>query len=130
FARQARYYALVILLSLVISFLYLHWDGRRRTLHALSAASLALLATHYLSYAGLALCLGVDYLLFGRHRKPFTRQDLVLLIASQVLVGGVIAVIYNPLAKPFVGEALDNWYNPFVIPVVRRQPDNWIVDRA
>src|SRR5438093_349885 len=47
FSRQGRYYALAAFLTLLITYLYLHRDGRQRTIAVLSLAALALLATSY-----------------------------------------------------------------------------------
>src|SRR5439155_7475211 len=91
----------------------LHWDRRWPGLLGLSLASLALCATHYLAYAGLGLSLGVDYLLFGRQRARFSWGQLGFLLASQILVGGAIASIWNPFGKPL-------W--PY-------RPTNWLADR-
>jgi 4-amino-4-deoxy-L-arabinose transferase-like glycosyltransferase len=109
FSRQGRYYALAAFLSLLITYFYLHRDGRRRTIVALSLSALALLATSYLAYAGLAVGLGLGYLLFGRRRKPFTAQELAFLVSSQVVAGALIAAIWNPLSKPRIGPQSTNW---------------------
>jgi 4-amino-4-deoxy-L-arabinose transferase-like glycosyltransferase len=94
YTRQARYYALAAFLTLLVTYLYLHHNGCRRTLIALCISSLALLSTSYLAYGALVACLGVDYLVFERHRKAFYQRKLLYLIGSQVIVGGIILLIW------------------------------------
>jgi hypothetical protein len=109
YTRQARYYALITFLALLITFLYVHWDGRRGTLLGLSVSALALLATHYLAYAGLAFSIGVDYLTFGRRRKTIKWQDLFSFAGLQILGGSAIIWIWNPFNRPITGYRTANW---------------------
>ena len=65
FCRQCRYYSLAFLLSLVIAYLYLNWNGRLSGIIGIMLASILLLLTHYLPYAGLYAVLACDCLLFA-----------------------------------------------------------------
>lgn len=104
YCRQCRYFALAMLLSLVIAYLYLHWNGRRWHLAGILVGSLLLLATQYLAFVGLYAALACDYLLFGRHRQRFSHAQLLWLLVPQVLIGGIIVWIYNPIGAGAVPE--------------------------
>ena len=62
YCRQCRYYSLATLLTLVIAYLYLNWNGRWTGIIWLIAASILLMLTHYLPYAGLYAAMACDYL--------------------------------------------------------------------
>ena len=104
YCRQCRYYALAILLSLVITYLYFHLNGNWWKLTAMMAASLLLLATQYLPYVGLYAALACDYLIFARRRRRFTLGQLLGLLIPQIIVGGIIVSIYNPLGTGAVPQ--------------------------
>lgn len=99
YARQGRYYAFALLLTLMITYLYLHWDGRRRTLVGLMLASLLLLATHYLAYFALYVTLGVDYVVWQRRQNRLRWGDWLPLLVPQVLIGVALLSIYNPIGR-------------------------------
>ena len=109
YSRQCRYYALAVLCSTALAYLYAHWDGRRRGLAAMAVVSLCLLATNYLNYAALYACGVVDYLAWGRQRRRFTRHELLLLLAPQAIVGAVLVSVWNPLGKAVVPYASASW---------------------
>jgi hypothetical protein len=109
YTRQARYYALAVFFTLLVTYLYAHWDGKRRTLVALSVSGIGLLASHYVAYAALGLCLAVDYLLFGRHRRAFHWRQLAVVALSQAFLGGAILSVWNPLSKPQTAYVPANW---------------------
>lgn len=97
FCRQCRYFSLAIMLSLVIAYLYLNWNGRWTGIIGIMVASILLLWTHYLPYAGLYAVLACDYLLFARHRQRLKLSQWILLLGSQLIVGIVTVWIYNPI---------------------------------
>ena len=97
FARQCRYYALSILLSTGLAYLYCHRGARRRTWLAVGFLSVALLASNPLNYAALYVVAAVDYVLWGRRSRPLTRADWPLLIAPQVILGAALLCVWNPL---------------------------------
>jgi hypothetical protein len=106
YARQCRYYALAILLTTAIAYLYEHLRGWRQV--ALMALLSALLwAANYMSYAALYACLAADYLLFRRRAPAMDRaQDpllrpagLALLSLPQALLIGALLTVYSPLGK-------------------------------
>ncbi len=104
YCRQCRYYALAILLSLVITYLYLHLNGNWWKLTAMMGASILLLATQYLPYAGLYAALVCDYLIFARRRRRFTLGQVAWLLVPQLLAGGILVSIYNPLGTGAVPQ--------------------------
>ncbi len=109
YSRQCRYYALAMLCSTALAYLYLHWNGSRRGLAAMAAVSVCLLATNYINYAALYACAVVDYTLWGRKRHRFSRRDLLVLLAPQVILGGLIVCVWNPLGRPVVPHESASW---------------------
>lgn len=109
YARQCRYYALAILATTALAYLYCHRDGRKRTAAAMAAVSLLLLAANYMSYAAAYACLAVDYLLWGRKRRRLTRRDAAILFVPQVVLGGLLVAIYNPIGKDIFGYQAQSW---------------------
>ena len=69
FCRQCRYYSLAILLSLVIVYLYLNWNGRWSGIIWMMLASISIADDTLPGYAGLYTALACDYLLFARCRS-------------------------------------------------------------
>ena len=102
YCRQGRYFSLAILLSIAIVYLYLHRNGKSWKLVALTVLSILLCATHYLAYAGLYGALFCDYLLFVRRRQPFTKRQLLWMLAPQVIIGATMLWIYNPIISSAV----------------------------
>jgi hypothetical protein len=110
FARQCRYYGLSILATTVIVYLYVRYDGRRRTLGLIALASIMLMATHYLNYAALYACLAIDYFAWRRQRHSLTSRDWLALIAPQVVAGFALLSVWNPLTHEVTLAAQDrNW---------------------
>jgi hypothetical protein len=102
--RQARYYGLSILLSVLIAYHWTHWDGRRWRLLIISIAGAALLATNYLNYAALAAAAAADYFLFARRNAKITWPQISLLLIPQIICAAIIVPIWNPLAKHPTGD--------------------------
>jgi hypothetical protein len=105
FFRQCRYYGLAAFLSTMVAYLYVNHDGRRRSTVFLSIALFVLLASQYLNYAAAVACLVVDYALWGRRRRAFTPADWAILLLPQLIVGGIVCSIWNPVAH---GSAVYN----------------------
>ncbi|HUT35598.1 MAG TPA: hypothetical protein VNE39_19065 [Planctomycetota bacterium] len=109
YSRQCRYYSLAMLCSTALAYLYLHWNGSRRGLAAMAAVSVCLLATNYINYAAFYACAAVDYLAWGRMRRRFSRRDLLLLFAPQLILGALIVSVWNPLGKAVVPHESASW---------------------
>ncbi|HPD13980.1 MAG TPA: hypothetical protein PLE19_03480 [Planctomycetota bacterium] len=116
FSRQCRYYALAMLLSTALAYLYVHGREaetpraqRLRWLLAMAALSVCLLATNYINYAAFYACAAADYLAWGRRRCRLARRDLALLFAPQVILGGLIVAVWNPLGKAVVPHESASW---------------------
>jgi len=109
YSRQCRYYALATLCSTALAYLYLHWNGSRRGLVAMAAVSVCLLATNYINYAAFYACAAADYLAWGRKRRRFSRQNLLLLFAPQLILGALIVSVWNPLGKAVVPHESASW---------------------
>jgi hypothetical protein len=103
YLRQCRYYSLTIFFSLAIAYLYLSNQQRRRSFPLLALLSLALLASNYLNYAALYGVLAIDWLIFSRKRFPLNWRDALWLFIPQLVVGGCILCIWNPLSTHIFG---------------------------
>ncbi len=99
YLRQCRYYAPSIFFSVLLAYMYLHWNGKLRWLAIMSLALVALLASNYLAYAAFVVCVLVDYFIWqGRQRRLDWRGWLILTL-PQVVLGGLIASVWNPIGK-------------------------------
>jgi 4-amino-4-deoxy-L-arabinose transferase-like glycosyltransferase len=94
--RNCRYYGVAIVCSVAIAYLYLHRQGRRREFLLAAAASIALLASNYLNFIALYLCLAIDYLIWGRRERPIGWKNWAVLLVPQIVVGAIIVSIWNP----------------------------------
>lgn len=97
YCRQCRYYGLAIFSSIAMAYVYLNWNGSRWQLVLLALASLMLLASNYLNYLAIQLCLLVDYIAVGRKRKLLKVTDWLIVLLPQIIIGGVIVAIWNTL---------------------------------
>ena len=102
YCRQCRYYSLSLLLSLVIVYQYLNWNGKYSGIGWMLVPSAMLLWVHYFQYAALYAILACDYLLFARHRRKLTAGQWLLLVVPQVLIGIAATWTYNPLGADVV----------------------------
>ncbi len=116
FCRQCRYYAPAILLTVVVAYLYCHWNGGRWTLVAISLAAACLFASHYLAFAALAACALVDYFIWGPPTRLRGLHNWLLLLVPLVLIGGTVLWIWNPIGKEVFAAGEDrNWFLDRVI---------------
>ena len=74
FCRQCRYYPLSMLLSIVIAYLYLNWNGRWRTIFGMTTASILLMLTNYIPFAGLYMAMACDYFLVQAMSEAIERD--------------------------------------------------------
>jgi len=104
FSRNCRYYGPVLFTSTALAYLYLHWRGTawQRLLWVL--ASLVLLASNYISFIAVYLCLVADAFVFGRGRLSFSKADFAWTLPPVAVLGGVIISIWNPLATEFASK--------------------------
>lgn len=98
YCRQARYYALAILLATAITYVYAQRERTRWAVGWLSALGAVLFATHYLAYAGVAVALGCDYLVFGRKTARLAPRQLAIIVGTQVAVAVPIVLTWLPFA--------------------------------
>lgn len=95
--RNCRYYAPAILLSMVLVYQVLHYDGRRWKLVLASLSASALFATHYLAYAVLLLCLGMDHVVWGRKHVRLRPLEWSLFGVPQLIIAGAVFGTWNTL---------------------------------
>lgn len=98
YCRQGRYYAPVIFSSLVITWIYLNYSGKKWQLVVMAAAGLMLLSGNYLNYVALHLCLLLDYLIVGKKRRYLEWQEWLIILLPQIILGGMIVLTWNTLA--------------------------------
>jgi hypothetical protein len=96
YARQARYYAAAMLLTLAIALVYASGRTTRAAAGLVAGLSVLLCAANYLNYLALYLCLAVDYVVWRRHERPLTAGAWAVLLVPQVMLCGAIAAIWNP----------------------------------
>ncbi|MCA9393572.1 MAG: hypothetical protein KC900_05165 [Candidatus Omnitrophica bacterium] len=96
FSRQCRYYAPVMLLSVISAYFYQFRDRGRLYLFGLITAGVLLLSANYLCYAGVMACLAVDYLMWGRRARAYPIGDILLFVAIQLAAVGAVVIFYNP----------------------------------
>jgi len=89
YSRQCRYYSLAILATTALAFLYVFRDNRKRTLFAIVLVSLMLLASNFMFYIAVYVCLIVDYLLWGRKIRPLKLSELGMIFIPQFIFGGL-----------------------------------------
>ena len=94
--RQARYYGIVILCCVAAAYIYLHWNGSRRSLLGLSLLLLAVMASHYMTFAALVAAMIVDYFFWQRHARKLQPLDWLLLLVPAGVLGSIIVFIWNP----------------------------------
>jgi len=98
--RQARYYGITMLCSVAAAYIYLHWNGSWRGLLGLSLLLLAVLASHYMTFAALAGAMTVDYFFWQRRVRKLRLLDWFVLLGPVGLLGAIIVSIWNPFLLP------------------------------
>lgn len=109
YSRQCRYFAPAILLTVISAFLYVNRDGRKRTAAALAVSLFLLFASNYMSYAAALACMLADYLVWGRKIRPFSYGQIIIFAGLQVLLGGLLTRVYNPLGMSVWENTSGNW---------------------
>jgi hypothetical protein len=109
FSRQCRYYALAILTTIVLAFLYFYHDGRKRISFSIALVSLCLLASNYLCYVAAYACLFTDYLVWGRKSRPFSLKELAIIFSPQIILGSLLIYLYNPFVLTFWKNTKDSF---------------------
>lgn len=102
--RQCRYYALSTFLTLALVMLYArrtrdNWFG----VSAIATVGALLMSTNYLQYAAVGAALGVDYLIWGRTRRPMALRHIAFIAASQVIATSLVMRVWSPIGKNLSG---------------------------
>ncbi|HEX3357544.1 MAG TPA: hypothetical protein VHS31_11290 [Tepidisphaeraceae bacterium] len=97
YSRQCRYYGPSMFFTVAIAYLYVHFDGTKKSLVPLLVCSMLLLPTNYIHYVAMYACLAIDYLIWGRHRWRMNWRQWAWLLGPQLLFGAIIGWIWNPL---------------------------------
>jgi len=125
FQRQCRYFALSTFLSVAVAYLYCHWNGSRRQLWWIAVGMSALLASQYLDYAAMVVCLLIDHGIWGRRKRAIRSVDWLVLMIPQVLTAALVCPIWNPIARAvdIAGPVVASTH-----PVVAIVPQPWLAD--
>jgi hypothetical protein len=107
--RQARYYGPAILLSVLIAYFYLRWDGRLRISAVLSVLLLGLLATNYLLYPAVVGCLLVDYAIWRRRERKLRWPDWLVIALPQIILGALIVLTWDPRSSTLLERERTSW---------------------
>ncbi len=99
FFRQCRYYAPMMLSSLLLAYGYLSNTASRKRIWLMAGAAILLLASNYLAYTAVMACGLVHYLIWGRKDRPLSASEVGFFAFTQCLAGGLILSIYNPFGK-------------------------------
>ncbi len=110
YSRQCRYYAAVILLATAVAYCYHFRQRGRGYLLGLAGASLLLLSANYLCYAGVMICLAVDYGLWGRKDRPYGARAAGFFLAVQLVLGGLLVAVYNPFGVEMWDMPRQSWF--------------------
>ncbi len=97
FMRQARYYAVSTFASALIVYLYLYRREGWRNAAAIGLLLVMVLGSNYLQYGALVVCLLADYVIWGRRERWATWREWVALLLPQLLLGGFILLVWNPM---------------------------------
>jgi hypothetical protein len=65
--------------------------------------SLVLLASNYMIFAGLYVCLAADYLVWGRRQRRLALADWLWLLLPQAVLGAPIVLFWNTLGTEYAG---------------------------
>lgn len=60
-------------------------------------------------YVAAYACIVVDYFLWGRKIRPIKFRQMTIIFVPQLLLGGLLLSIYNPLGKNVLGITSDPW---------------------
>lgn len=110
YCRQARYYSLTPLFSMLAVYFYLRPGSDPKRWIGLTVSLGLLLSSHYLAYAAVIVALCADYLLSERRDNPLRRRHIALTVATQMLIGWLVFFTWYPLDKENLERAsLADW---------------------
>jgi len=108
YLRNCRYYAPTVLFSALTVYCYFTWRGGKGRLIMMALASLLLLATQYMAFLAVYVCIALDYLFWRRKEARLALADWLALLLPQAVLGGIIAWIWNPLRVGYGGRMSSN----------------------
>lgn len=111
YARQCHYYAPAMFFFCAITYGYLHWNGDRRKLAAVSLCGALLMSLDYSFYLLLAACLGVDYWVWQRKERRLAWTDWAILAVPSFIMGLVILAWWNPFHTGLGGDLFANTFS-------------------
>ncbi len=108
--RNCRYYALAVLAATVVAWCYWQWDGRKRWLAGMAAASSVLFASHYSMYVMVYAALFVDFLVWRRRegRPALSLGDWLIVWLPQIIINTFVFLVWCPLKTGTDGNLWKN----------------------
>jgi hypothetical protein len=113
YARQCRYYSVVMLASVAATCCYFYRESTRWWRVGFWLSMTCVIGSNYLCFLALYTCFVVDHLAWGR-RIPLSTADHALAILFPAVVGGALLAVWNP-ARMFEAAL--------------HTPGNWWADR-
>ena len=97
--RQCRHYGFAMLFTLLVFYLYCHWDGKdRKRAVFLSLSLLGLMCSHYITWAGAAVALALDYALWRRKEAPLNMGGWLVVVIPQAAGILLLWLCWNPMS--------------------------------
>jgi hypothetical protein len=102
YCRNARYYALILLICVAIGYLYHLWEKEQRDWRycvGISVLFVLLYAAHGLAFFGVAVTFFVDFVIFRRWRLSW--KQWITFVLPQLLLTAPLAALWNPFQTDF-----------------------------
>lgn len=98
--RQARYYSLTLLFSLLSTYFYLQTNQGLKRYIGLSISLILLMGSHYLAYAGVLTAIIADFF-FWKKKRTMPTRNAILLLVIQIIATAIVVSTWYPLGKDF-----------------------------
>jgi len=108
YCRQARYYAPVLLCCIVLGYLYLNFNGKRRQAFLFACILVCLFASNAIAFASVCVALASDYIFWARRTLKIEAQYLFWIAIPSAVAGIAVASVWNPFATQHGGVLFAN----------------------
>jgi len=108
YCRQSRYYAFVVLLTILCGIAYSRYLQGKGHLILISVLMGLLYGFFYLAYFILGACFALDYFIFGRKQRKLSVSDVVGAVLTQAAIIVPVFIIWNPFGTIYSEVATPN----------------------